>query len=82
VEAGFAAVDPGERRLANSGALTRQVPYVVAVVESTLAEVASSQMPGDRNSRPALKPWGKQTRFGCEGSAADHGRSASDGVSC
>jgi ubiquinone/menaquinone biosynthesis C-methylase UbiE len=38
-EAGFAAVDPGERRLAYSGeALTRKVPYVAAVIESTLPE--------------------------------------------
>jgi hypothetical protein len=43
VDAGFATVDPGERRLTYSGAaLARQVPYVVAVVESTLAEVASA----------------------------------------
>ena len=42
VEAGFGSVDPGERRLAYSNAaLARQVPYVVAVVESTLAEVAA-----------------------------------------
>jgi ubiquinone/menaquinone biosynthesis C-methylase UbiE len=38
VEAGFKAVDPGERRLAYSGdALARQITYVAAVVESTLA---------------------------------------------
>jgi ubiquinone/menaquinone biosynthesis C-methylase UbiE len=37
-EAGFRSVDPGERRLEYAGAsLTRQVPYVAAVVESTLA---------------------------------------------
>ena len=40
-EAGFASVDPGERRLAYSGDdLARQVPYVTAVVESTLAALA------------------------------------------
>jgi SAM-dependent methyltransferase len=38
-EAGFLEVDPGERRLAYSGkALERQIPYVAAVVESTLGE--------------------------------------------
>lgn len=38
VDAGFGSVDPGERRLDYSGDnLDRQVPYVVAVVESTLA---------------------------------------------
>jgi ubiquinone/menaquinone biosynthesis C-methylase UbiE len=38
VEAEFGSVDPGERRLAYSGAdLARQVPYVADVVESTLA---------------------------------------------
>jgi ubiquinone/menaquinone biosynthesis C-methylase UbiE len=43
-EAGFAVVDPGERRLAYSGAgLARQVPYVAAVVESTLPALV--QMP-------------------------------------
>jgi ubiquinone/menaquinone biosynthesis C-methylase UbiE len=43
VEAGFASVDPGERRLAYSGAgLARQVPYVSAVIESTLAELAQA----------------------------------------
>jgi ubiquinone/menaquinone biosynthesis C-methylase UbiE len=37
VKAGFASIDPGERRLAYSGdELARQVPYVAAVVESTL----------------------------------------------
>lgn len=37
-DAGFRSVDPGERRLEYSGAsLARQVPYVAAVVESTLA---------------------------------------------
>jgi len=37
LEAGFASIDPGERRLAYSGSeLARQVPYVAAVVESTL----------------------------------------------
>jgi ubiquinone/menaquinone biosynthesis C-methylase UbiE len=43
-EAGFSSVDPGERRLSYSGAaLARQVPYVAAVVESTLSALA--QMP-------------------------------------
>lgn len=37
VEAGFGSVDPGERRLSYSGdELLREVPYVAAVVESTL----------------------------------------------
>jgi ubiquinone/menaquinone biosynthesis C-methylase UbiE len=37
VEAGFRAVDPGERRLRYSGdELLREVPYVAAVVQSTL----------------------------------------------
>jgi ubiquinone/menaquinone biosynthesis C-methylase UbiE len=45
VEAGFTSVDPGEIRLAYSGEdLTRQVPYVAAVVESTLPTLA--QTPG------------------------------------
>jgi ubiquinone/menaquinone biosynthesis C-methylase UbiE len=40
-EAGFASVDPGERRLAYAGDdLARQVPYVAAVVESTLPALA------------------------------------------
>ena len=40
-EAGFASVDPGARRLAYSGSeLARQVPYVAAVVESTLPALA------------------------------------------
>jgi len=44
VEAGFASIDPGERRLAYSGdELARQVPYVAAVVESTLPALV--QMP-------------------------------------
>src|SRR6266498_3906975 len=43
VEAGFTSVDPGEIRLAYSGEdLTRQVPYVVAVVESTLPTLAQT----------------------------------------
>jgi ubiquinone/menaquinone biosynthesis C-methylase UbiE len=43
VEAGFMAVDPGEIRLAYSGEhLTRQVPYVAAVVESTLPALAET----------------------------------------
>jgi ubiquinone/menaquinone biosynthesis C-methylase UbiE len=44
-EAGFSAVDPGERRLAYSGAaLARQLPYVAAVVESTLTEPLSGRL--------------------------------------
>jgi ubiquinone/menaquinone biosynthesis C-methylase UbiE len=44
VEAGFGSVDPGERRLAYSGdELARQVPYVAAVVESTLAALVETQ---------------------------------------
>jgi ubiquinone/menaquinone biosynthesis C-methylase UbiE len=44
-EAGFTSVDPGEIRLAYAGAdLTRQVPYVAAVVESTLPTL--TQTPG------------------------------------
>ena len=43
VQAGFTSVDPGEIRLAYSGEdLTRQVPYVVAVVESTLPTLAQT----------------------------------------
>jgi ubiquinone/menaquinone biosynthesis C-methylase UbiE len=45
VEAGFASVDPGERRLAYSGAaLARQAPYVAGLVESLLP--ALGQLPG------------------------------------
>jgi ubiquinone/menaquinone biosynthesis C-methylase UbiE len=41
VEAGFTSVDPGEVRLTYAGKeLTRQVPYVAAVVESTLPVLA------------------------------------------
>jgi len=44
VEAGFGSVDPGERQLAYSGdELARQVPYVAAVVESTLAALVETQ---------------------------------------
>jgi len=44
-EAGFISVDPGEIRLSYTGKdLVRQVPYVAAVVESTLPELA--QLPG------------------------------------
>ena len=44
-EAGFTSVDPGEIRLSYTGKdLVRQVPYVAAVVESTLPELA--QLPG------------------------------------
>lgn len=36
-EAGFASVDPGERRLEYSGdGLARQIPYVASVIDSTL----------------------------------------------
>jgi hypothetical protein len=52
VEAGFTSVDPGEIRLAYADeGLTRQVPYVAAVVESTLPTLA--QTPGA--SAPQLK---------------------------
>jgi hypothetical protein len=52
VEAGFESVDPGERRLAYSGdGLVRQVPYVAAVVESTLAPLLEMQ----NDSAPQLK---------------------------
>lgn len=44
-EAGFASIDPGERRLAYSGKdLARQAGYAADVVESTLAALV--QMPG------------------------------------
>jgi ubiquinone/menaquinone biosynthesis C-methylase UbiE len=44
-DAGFAEVDPGERRLHYTGAgLARQVPYVADVVEATLPDLV--QMPG------------------------------------
>jgi ubiquinone/menaquinone biosynthesis C-methylase UbiE len=43
IEAGFGTVDAGERRLLYTGtSLARQLPYVIAVVESTLAELASA----------------------------------------
>jgi ubiquinone/menaquinone biosynthesis C-methylase UbiE len=43
IEAGFRTVDPGERRLIYTDAgLTRQLPYVAAVMESTLAELAAT----------------------------------------
>jgi ubiquinone/menaquinone biosynthesis C-methylase UbiE len=43
VEAGFRSVDPGEIRLAYSGEdLNRQIPYVAAVVESTLPTLAQT----------------------------------------
>jgi ubiquinone/menaquinone biosynthesis C-methylase UbiE len=49
-EAGFASVDPGERRLAYTGDdLARQVPYVTAVIESTLPALV--QMPNTSASR-------------------------------
>jgi hypothetical protein len=42
-EAGFTSVDPGEIRLAYAGKeLTRQIPYVAAVVESTLPVLAQA----------------------------------------
>jgi ubiquinone/menaquinone biosynthesis C-methylase UbiE len=42
-EAGFATIDPGERALAYSGdGLARQLPYVAAVVGSTLPELAEA----------------------------------------
>jgi ubiquinone/menaquinone biosynthesis C-methylase UbiE len=49
-EAGFASVDPGERRLAYSGnGLARQVPYVADVIESTVPSLARE--PGASASR-------------------------------
>ena len=43
IEAGFRRVDPGERRLRYSGdGLARQLPYVIAVIESTLPELAAA----------------------------------------
>jgi hypothetical protein len=49
-EAGFDSIDPGERRLAYSGGgLARQVPYVSAVIESTLASLL--QLPGTSASQ-------------------------------
>jgi ubiquinone/menaquinone biosynthesis C-methylase UbiE len=43
VEAGFTSVDPGEIRLAYAGKdLARQIPYVAAVVESTLPTLAET----------------------------------------
>jgi ubiquinone/menaquinone biosynthesis C-methylase UbiE len=42
-EAGFRSIDPGERRLSFTGPdLARQLPYVIAVVESTLADLAAA----------------------------------------
>jgi ubiquinone/menaquinone biosynthesis C-methylase UbiE len=42
-KAGFRSIDPGERRLCFSGPdLARQLPYVIAVVESTLADLAAA----------------------------------------
>jgi ubiquinone/menaquinone biosynthesis C-methylase UbiE len=50
VEAGFTTVDPGEIRLAYVGNdLARQIPYVAAVVESTLPTLA--QGPGASTSQ-------------------------------
>jgi SAM-dependent methyltransferase len=43
IEAGFGSSDPHERRLLYTGpGLARQLPYVIALVESTLAELASA----------------------------------------
>jgi hypothetical protein len=43
IDACFDCVDPGERRLAYTGVeLGRQLPYVTAVFESTLAEFAAA----------------------------------------
>jgi ubiquinone/menaquinone biosynthesis C-methylase UbiE len=43
IEAGFRTVEPGERRLTYTGAaLARQLPYVTAVMDSTLAELAAA----------------------------------------
>jgi ubiquinone/menaquinone biosynthesis C-methylase UbiE len=56
-EAGFSSVDPGERHLVYSGSsLARQVPYVVAVVESTLGgrEVDQTQLDGGLEDLQAL----------------------------
>jgi hypothetical protein len=51
VEAGFTSVDPGEIRLAYAGEdLSRQVPYVAAVVESTLPMLTQTS----RASAPQL----------------------------
>jgi ubiquinone/menaquinone biosynthesis C-methylase UbiE len=42
-QAGYTTVDPGERRLFYTGAaLARQLPYVTAVIESTLADLAAA----------------------------------------
>ena len=52
VEAGFTSVDPGEIRLAYADEdLNRQVPYVAAVVESTLPTLLQTS----RASAPQLK---------------------------
>lgn len=45
-EAGFVSVDPGVRRLVYAGdALARQVPYVTAVIESTLEGASDAVAP-------------------------------------
>jgi len=55
VEAGFTSVDPGEIRLAYAGEdLSRQVPYVAAVVESTLP-ILTQLTQTSRASAPQLK---------------------------
>ena len=42
-QAGFRSLEPGERRLSFSGSdLARQLPYVIDVVESTLADLAAA----------------------------------------
>ena len=56
VEAGFTSVDPGEIRLAYAGeGLTRQVPYVAAVVESTLPTLAQTPERAHRSSKPVSR---------------------------
>jgi ubiquinone/menaquinone biosynthesis C-methylase UbiE len=53
-EAGFGSIDPGERRLRYVGDdLLREVPYVVAVVESTLETPGNS--PGNEAGLAELK---------------------------
>jgi ubiquinone/menaquinone biosynthesis C-methylase UbiE len=45
LDAGFGSIDPGKRELAYSGDdLARQVPYVSAVVESTLASLSTAEL--------------------------------------
>jgi ubiquinone/menaquinone biosynthesis C-methylase UbiE len=55
VEAGFSTIDPGERRLMYSGTgLARQLPYVIAVVESTLAQIAAASDVADARLRTGV----------------------------